>query len=157
MLSLPQDFVDFVSALNTHGVEFVLVGGYALGVHGFVRATADIDFLYRCTPANVNKLCMALTHFGAPPQVINARALLDPDVVTFFGVPPLRIDLLSSISGVESDVVFRSAVDSRIAEHRLFVIGREALKANKRASGRAKDLRDLKALAMIDRRQAKSR
>ena len=72
-----------MSALNTHGVEFVLVGGYALGVHGFVRATADIDFLYRCTPANVNKLCVALTQFGAPPQLINASALLDPDTVTF--------------------------------------------------------------------------
>ena len=59
-LSLPRDFEDFVAILNQHGVDVVLVGGYALGVHGFVRATADIDFLYRCTVANVDQLCTAL-------------------------------------------------------------------------------------------------
>ncbi len=155
-LSLPRDFEDFVAILNQHGVDVVLVGGYALGVHGFVRATADIDFLYRCTVANVDQLCTALTQFGAPPHLINATALLDPDSVTFFGVPPLRIDLLSSISGVDSEMVFLTALESHVAGLRMLVIGRQALELNKKASGRVKDRRDLRALSNIDRKRAKS-
>jgi len=152
-LSLPQDFLDFIALLNEHHVEFVLVGGYALGVHGYVRATGDIDFLYRLTDANVARLCTSLTEFGAPPHLINRDALLDPDVVTYFGMPPLRIDLLSSISGVESDVVFDGAIDASVAGQRLRVIGRLELESNKRASGHEQDLQDLRALARTQRQR----
>ena len=126
-------------------MQFVLVGGYALGVHGHVLATADIDFLYRCTEANVACLCVALEVFGAPPSIIDAQALLSPNTVTYFGVPPLRIDLLASISGVSSDEVFASALTTVIGSQTILVIGRDALLKNKKASGREKDRRDVRA------------
>ena len=148
---LARDFVDFIDVLNAHRVQFVLVGGYALGVHGHVRATADIDFLYRCTEDNVSQLCRALEAFGAPPSIIDARALLSPNTVTFFGVPPLRIDLLASISGVTTDHVFASALTTTVGSQTLLVIGREALLANKKASGRDKYRRDVRAIEMATR------
>ena len=137
--------------LNAHDVQFVLVGGYALGVHGHVRATADIDFLYRCTEDNVSHLCRALEAFGAPPSVIDAQALLSPNTVTFFGVPPLRIDLLASISGVSNDKVFASALTTTVGSQTMLVIGRDALLKNKKASGRDKDWRDVRALEKGER------
>ena len=149
---MPADFVEFISILNQHQVHFLLVGGYALGIHGYVRATGDIDFLYERTASNITRLCAALTQFGAPPTVIDHAALLDPNAVTFFGVPPLRIDLLSSISGVESEDAFASAVDAVLEGQLLRVIGRRALELNKLASGRDKDLSDLRALARTSRR-----
>ena len=143
---LAQDFVDFIDVLTAHRVQFVLVGGYALAVHGHVRATADIDFLYRCTEENVACLCVALEVFGAPPSVIDAQALLSPNTVTYFGVPPLRIDLLASISGVSNDEVFASALTTTVGSQIILVIGRDALIKNKKASGREKDRRDVRAL-----------
>ncbi|MBL0170623.1 MAG: hypothetical protein IPP90_07810 [Gemmatimonadaceae bacterium] len=152
-LELPQDFLEFITMLNAHQVEYVIVGGYALGAHGYVRATGDIDFLYRLTSLNVTRLCAALGQFGAPSQLIDHTELLDPDAVTFFGVPPYRIDLMSSISGVESESVFATAIEDTMAGQRVRVIGRQALETNKRASGRDKDLRDLRALARMDKQR----
>ncbi|MEQ1693092.1 MAG: hypothetical protein ABMA00_17515 [Gemmatimonas sp.] len=131
----------------------MILGGYAVGAHGYVRATGDIDFLYRLTSPNVTRLCAALGQFGAPAHLIVHAELLEVDAVTFFGVPPLRIDLLSSVSGIESESVFASAVEATMSGQRVRVIGRQALEANKLASGRDKDLRDLRALARIDRQR----
>jgi len=78
----------------------MLVGGYAVGMYGHVRATTDIDFFYRCTSENVQRLMRAMTMFGAPAGLIDAQHLATRDAVTQLGAPPIRIDLLSSISGV---------------------------------------------------------
>lgn len=86
--------------MNEHGVEYLLVGGYVIGMYGHVRATADIDFFYYRTPENVSRLLGALVAFGAPPVVLNRTHLKMPDTVTAFGEPPIRIDLLASISGI---------------------------------------------------------
>ena len=83
-------------------MDFVLVGGYAVGVHGVIRATGDIDFFYRRTEGNVKRLCAALADFGAPEEVINVDDLMRKEIVTQFGKPPLRIDLLNAIDGVTS-------------------------------------------------------
>ena len=99
------DFLDFIAEMNAQRVDYVLVGGYAVGVHGVVRATADIDFLYRATPSNVARLCSALTEFGAPDAIVNPDDLLKPDMVSAFGSPRHRIDLQSSITGVSFDAV----------------------------------------------------
>jgi predicted nucleotidyltransferase len=142
----PPDFRDFVAELNRHGVEYLLVGGYAVGVYGHVRATADIDFLYRRTPANVNRLLQALADFGAPADVLDEAHLAADDAVTAFGAPPLRIDLLSSISGVSFDEAAASSVRIDVGGEQLPVIGLTALRANKKASGRRKDREDLRRL-----------
>ena len=144
----PHDFKDFIRELNTQQVEYLLVGGFAVGMYGHVRATADIDFLYRRTAENIGRLMRALEHFGAPPDVIDLEHLAKPAAITAFGEPPNRIDLLASISGVSFEEARAHAVELDIAGERLPVIGLGALRANKAASGRRKDLDDLKRLPL---------
>jgi hypothetical protein len=145
----PEDFRDFIRALNAHGVEYLLVGGYAVGVHGHVRATADIGFFYQATPENVARLVQALRAFGAPAEVIDPAHLSTRDSVTAFGAPPLRIDLLASIDGVTFAQAAAGALRIDIAGDPLPVIGLAALRANKRASGRKRDLDDLDRLPPV--------
>jgi predicted nucleotidyltransferase len=145
--ALAPDFRDCIASLNSHRVQFVLVGGYALGWHGVIRATADIDFLYKQTTANVRRLCAALREFGAPEHLIDPRFLLSPNAVTQIGPPPLRIDLLAAISGVSFAEVDAGADDVEVDGQRLRVIGINELSRNKQAAGRGKDKQDLRALA----------
>lgn len=140
------DFLDFIVTLIENKVDFVLVGAYALAVHGVIRATADMDFLYRCTPANVTRLCAALREFGAPENVIDEQALIEPDTVTQFGQPPHRIDLLNAIDGVTFKEVWKGAERIDIEGNKMRVIGRPELRRNKAATGRKKDLSDIRAL-----------
>lgn len=144
--AFPVDFTDFVHALNANGVEYLLVGGYAVGVYGYVRATVDIDFFYRRTPENVTRVLAALQEFGAPPVVLDRAHLEAPDSVTAFGEPPIRIDLLSELSGVTFDEAREGAVEVPLDGELLPVIGLRALRANKEASGRPKDRHDLEQL-----------
>lgn len=145
--AFPVDFLDFIHALNTHAVEYLLVGGYAVGVYGHVRATSDIDFFYRTSAENIERLIAALIAYGAPDIVIDRQQLAAPNSVVQFGEPPVRIDLLSSISGVSFDDALLGAVSLTLAGHAIRVIGLDALRVNKRASGRKKDLDDLAHLA----------
>lgn len=146
---LSPDFLDFIACLDEQQVDFVLVGAYALGVHGVVRATGDLDILYRRSRANVLRLLAAMQEFGAPAEVIDEEALLTPDIVTQFGQPPFRIDLLNSIDGVTFAEVWKGAMAVAIAQHQVRVIGLDELKRNKRATGRKKDKDDLRQLDSI--------
>lgn len=145
--AFPADFRDFIRELNAYRVEYLLVGGYAVGIYGHLRATTDIDFFYRRTPENVKRLVAAMTNFGVPADLIDADHLATPDGVTAFGAPPHRIDLLASISGVSFEEARADAVEVDVAGEPLPVIGLASLRANKRASGRKKDRDDLKQLA----------
>jgi hypothetical protein len=133
--ALAPDFLDFIAALNEHRVDFVLVGGYALGVYGVVRATGDIDFLYRRTKTVVRRLCSAMDDFGAPPVVIDEDALMTPEIVTQFGQSPYRIDLLNAIDGVSFEEVWAGARAITIQGQPLRVIGLAELRTNKAAGG----------------------
>jgi predicted nucleotidyltransferase len=144
--ALAQDFMDFIASLNAHNVDFVLVGGYAVAVYGVLRATGDIDFLFRPTKDNVKRLVAAMADFGAPGACMDERALLHPDLMTAFGQEPFRIDLLNSISGVTFQEVWNGASEIQLQGERVLVIGKVELIANKRASGRPKDLQDLRTL-----------
>lgn len=144
--ALSPDFLDFIACLNDRDVDFVLVGGYAMGVHGVVRATADIDFLFRRTNRNVARLCAAMDDFGAPPEVIAEDALMTPDIVTQFGQPPYRIDLLNSIDGVGFREVWAGAARITIEGQKMRVIGLDELRKNKAATGRRKDAEDVRRL-----------
>lgn len=143
---LAPHFADFIAALNGHGVEYVLVGGYALAVYGVIRATGDLDIFHRRTTENVRKLMAAMREFGAPEKCIDEAALMDPDAMTYFGQEPFRIDLLNSISGVTFDEVWANVFEITTDGERIRVIGRDELVANKRASGRKKDKQDVKQL-----------
>ncbi|MEP7382526.1 MAG: DUF6036 family nucleotidyltransferase [Gemmatimonadota bacterium] len=155
--ALATDFRDCIALLNAHQVVFVLVGGFAVGWHGVVRATGDIDFLYEQSPRNVRRLCRALEEFGAPAQLIDADFLLSPNAVTQIGNVPLRIDLMASISGVSFEQVRAGAVESAIAEQHLLIIGLDELRVNKRATGRVKDKEDLRRLTQVSKRAKRSK
>ena len=144
---LADDFRDCIASLNAQKVAFVLVGGFAVGWHGVVRATGHIDFLYKQTPKNVSRLCKALANFGAPEHLIDPAFLLSANAVTQLGRPPLRIDLLSAISGVSYKEVRAGAIATELAGERLLIIGLDELLANKKATGRAKDREDGRRLS----------
>ncbi len=144
--ALSPDFLDFIACLDEQHVDFVLVGAYALGLHGVVRATGDLDILYRRSRANVRRLLAAMQEFGAPAEVIDQQALLTPDIVTQFGQPPFRIDLINAIDGVTFAEVWKGAVAVAIARRQVRVIGLDELRKNKRATGRKKDKDDLRRL-----------
>ena len=144
--ALSPDFLDFIVCLNEQRAHAVLVGGYALGVHGVVRATGDIDFLYRRTTRNVQRLCRALVDFGAPNDVIDVDALMTRDMVTQFGQPPYRIDLLSAIDGVTFAEVWKGASMATVDGQDVRIIGLRELEKNKLATGRTKDKEDVRRL-----------
>lgn len=146
---LAEDFRECIEYFNARQVHFVLVGGYAVGWHGVVRATGDIDFLYEQTDENVQRLCAALRHFGAPPHLIDPAFLLSPNAVTQIGLPPLRIDLLASITGVTFSEVRAGAEQIELEGQHVLVIGLTELRANKGATERAKDKSDLHRLNAI--------
>ncbi|OGQ14077.1 MAG: hypothetical protein A2138_04345 [Deltaproteobacteria bacterium RBG_16_71_12] len=133
-------------ALSDHGAEFVVVGAHALALHGHPRATGDLDILVRPSTENAEKVWRALVAFGAPLFDLNREDLATAGVVFQMGLPPRRIDLLTSISGVSYDDAAGSRVDHMIEGRPIPFIGREALIANKRAAGRLKDLADVHAL-----------
>jgi predicted nucleotidyltransferase len=143
---LANDFRDCIECLNARQVVFVLVGGYAVGWHGVVRATGDIDFLYHQTKSNVARLCSALRDFGAPEHLIDPAFLMSPNAVTQIGDQPLRIDLLAAITGIAFDDVRAGADEVELDGQRLLVIGINELRINKGATGRAKDKEDLRRL-----------
>ncbi len=144
--ALNEDFRDFVEELNSKEVDFVLVGGFAVGAYGVIRATSDIDFLYRRSAENVERLCSALAAFGAPKIVIDTTALLRPGTVAMFGSPPRRIDLLSDITGVEFDSVWSEAAQIAVDGLPMRLISLAHLMQNKAATGRARDKADLRQL-----------
>jgi hypothetical protein len=154
--AFPADFLDFIRALNAHAVEYMLVGGYAVGLYGYVRATTDIDFFYRSTSDNIERLMGAMRTFGAPVELIDAQHLSAADAVTQMGAPPIRIDLLSSLSGVSFDTALTDTIHVEISGELLPVIGLAMLRQNKRATKRARDRDDLRHLpaAPVSRRSS---
>jgi predicted nucleotidyltransferase len=153
--ALSPDFQDFIVFLNEHKVDFVLIGGYALGVHGVIRATGDIDFLYRRTKKNVKALVAAMNDFGAPPGVVDKEALMTAGIVTQFGQQPQRIDLLNEIDGVMFSEVWKGATTARVDGQKMRVIGLTELQKNKGATGQPKDEEDLRRLKAREVRKAR--
>ena len=143
---MSPDFRDLLSAFNAHGVEYLLVGAYALAAHGRVRATGDLDVWIRPEPRNARRAMAALTEFGAPVQGLSESDLASADLVFQIGIAPLRIDVLTAIDAVDFDDAWRNRVESRFADQPVPVLSREDLIRNKRAAGRAQDLADLEWL-----------
>jgi hypothetical protein len=134
-----SDFVEMLSALSAEGADFLLVGAHAMGVHGYARATADLDVWVRPTPENARRVMRALARFGAPLDDLTEEDLASPDVVFQIGIPPLRIDVLTSISGVTFDDAWPRRWVRPWAGVDVPVIAREDLLKNKRSTGRRKD------------------
>lgn len=143
---LSKDFKEFAELLNSIGVEYLVVGGYALAAHGHPRYTGDLDLWIRPAEPNVDKLLETLRQFGFGALGLKADDFLRPGAVVQLGYPPFRIDLLTGIDGVEFEACHARRLEMNIAGVDLPIIGLEDFRANKRASGRAKDLADLEAL-----------
>jgi hypothetical protein len=143
---LNKDFKEFVELLNSARVEYLIVGAYALAAHGHPRYTGDIDIWIRRSEDNVARVLKVLEDFGFGALGLGREDFLKPDSVVQLGYPPARIDLLTSISGVEFDAAYSRRVTMTISGIELPIIGLEEFRANKHAAGRAKDLADLESL-----------
>ena len=141
-----QDFVDLLRALCVHDVRFLIVGAYALAVHGRPRATGDLDVWVDASPGNAPKIMRALVEFGAPLHDVSAADFSRPGIVFQMGLPPGRIDVLTALSGLTFDEAWPDRVSAMFGDVAVSVIGRDAFIRNKRATGRAKDLGDIEAL-----------
>ena len=143
-----DDFRDLLKALLETGVRFLVVGAHAMAVHGVPRATGDLDVWIAVDADNADRVAGALARFGAPLAAMGvSRAdFLREDQVVQIGLPPRRIDVLTSISGVRFAEAWTGRVTHEVAGMAVPFLGRASLVANKRASGRAKDRADLEAL-----------
>ncbi len=146
ILLLNPDFKDILSAFAAEQVDYLLVGAYALAVHGYPRATGDIDLWIRCTPENALRVWRALKIFGAPLFDLTISDLEKEDIVFQIGMVPRRIDITTIIDGIKFDAAWPQRMIVQIDDLKIPVIGREDLLRNKKASGRAKDLGDIAML-----------
>ena len=144
-----QDFKDLLSSLNASRVKYLIIGGYAVAFHAQPRTTKDLDILVKPDAANAAALLRALKAFGAPVSTIKAADLIEDRKFFRFGAPPVMVDILSSISGIEFDAAWKRRVKMTIdAERKLKanVISREDLIVAKLAAGRPQDLADVDAV-----------
>ncbi|HXI58929.1 MAG TPA: hypothetical protein VNO55_22835 [Polyangia bacterium] len=149
------DFSDLLATFNAHGVEYLVVGAHALAAHGHVRATKDLDVWVHATAENAPRIVRALTSFGAPLQDLSEKDLVNPGLIFQIGVPPVRIDIITSIDGVDFLAAWRDRVQTRLGEIFVPVLSRHHLIANKKASGRLQDLADVERLEEMERGRQK--
>jgi len=145
---LNDDFRDVLSLLLEEGARFLVVGAHAMAVHGVPRATGDLDIWVDRDPANAGRVWKALVRFGAPIAALGVSEadLARADSVVQIGLPPRRIDLLTDITGVDFASAWDGRVAARVGTLEVPFLGRSELLANKRATGRPKDLADLAEL-----------
>lgn len=142
MEDLSQDFRDMLSALNSAGVEYLVVGAFAVGLHGLTRATKDIDLWVRPSAENADRIWEALIQFGAPLRKIGPEDFMKPDTIVQIGVAPLRIDLLSSIEGLDFEKAWAGRIETHLLGEPVSVLNLKDLLTSKRTSGRPQDLID---------------
>jgi predicted nucleotidyltransferase len=145
-MTLNSDYRDILSALSAEKVKFLLVGAYALAAHGYPRATLDIDFWIWPDSGNASAVLRALTRFGAPLDNLSVTDLQTEGLVFQIGVAPRRIDIITSLDGLNFDEAFAHAKSVEIEDITVHVLSVEDMIINKRATGRTKDLADVEML-----------
>jgi predicted nucleotidyltransferase len=143
-IQLPPDFKEFLRLLNSHEVEYLLIGGYAVNYYGYARATAGMDFWIGIDASNAAKVASVLREFGFSQAAADLFA--EPGKVVRMGVPPMRIGVFTSVSGLEFPTAFRNRVIAEIDGVPVYLISLPDLKTNKKACGRYRDLADLEQL-----------
>ncbi|MFD0325772.1 hypothetical protein [Lysobacter gummosus] len=146
MSQLPDDWRDFLAALGAHRVDYMLVGGIALGVHGHVRYTRDMDVWFRGTEENAQRLIAALRDFGFTDIKANPADFCKPRAMLMLGAEPNKIELINFADGVDFDQCFPNRIVVPLAGAEVSVIGIDDLRKNKKAVGRLQDLADLERL-----------
>ena len=143
---LNPDYRDILSIFNEERVEYLVIGAYALAAHGLPRATGDIDLWIKRDERNAGRVWRSLVKFGAPVSDLKESDFSSPGMVYQIGVAPNRIDILTSIDGVEFNDAWRQRVEINIEDVLVFVISKAHLIANKRTVGRPQDLADVDRL-----------
>jgi hypothetical protein len=154
---LSQDFRDLLSALCEADARFLVVGGYAVGVHGHPRATKDLDVWVEASEQNAPKVIAALQSFGAPLMGISETDLRIPGTGLRIGVEPGRVDILTKVTGVEFAGAWTNKIEVLFGDVRAHVIGLTDLLANKRAAARPQDVADVAALDRLGRARAQTK
>ena len=145
-IELPPDLSEFLKLLSSHDVEYLLVGGYAVGLYGHPRTTGDMDVWVNPTPENASRLVRALVDFGYTATSLHPEPFTDPAKIVRLGVPPVCIDLIMSISGANFAASYSRRKLETASGAPVSLISLDDLKANKRAAGRPKDIEDLNYL-----------
>jgi hypothetical protein len=140
------DFRELLALFNAHHVEYLIVGGYALAFHGAPRFTGDLDIFVKPDAVNAQRILTALAAFGFSSVGLTPSDFERPDQVVQLGVPPVRIDLLTSITDVSWDEAWAGRIAGSYGDMPVYYLGREQFIANRRATGRTKDLADLEML-----------
>lgn len=144
-LELPNDFKEFLRLLRAHGVEYLLIGGWAVGYHGYPRFTDDLDIWIALAPANADRVVKTLSDFGFDVAELSTDLFLKDQIVRM-GIEPVRIEVMTSISGVKFDECYRERLETTLDGVPVSLINLHHLKISKKASGRLKDLADLENL-----------
>ena len=145
-IRLPTEFRELLKLLSAHEVRYLIVGGYAVAYHGYPRTTADIDLWIERSKENAARVCTALRDFGFAVPDLRPALFLKIDRIVRMGYPPLRVEILTSVSGVEFAPCYEHRAEDELSGVPASIIGLDCLKRNKRASGRHRDLDDLEHL-----------
>ena len=140
------DFREFIESLNRHNVRYLLIGGYAVALHGHPRYTKDLDIWISMDNTNAANLLKALKDFGFSSLSLSVEDFLKPDQIVQLGFPPNRIDLMTSPKGIDFDTCYASREEIEIEGLKVKLIDLNNLKINKKATGRYQDLADLENL-----------
>ncbi len=145
-IHLPRDFKEFLKLLNAHELEYLLIGGYAVGYFGYPRATADMDIWIAVNHANAEKTVTVLKEFGFNLPELSPELFLKEWQIIRLGVPPVRIEICTTVSGVNFSECYAERVIGELDGEQVSLISLKHLKINKKASGRHQDLADLEKL-----------
>ena len=148
-MKLSKDLREFIELLNSRKVDYIVVGGHAVAFHGHPRFTGDIDFLLRPSRKNAERLIGAVKEFGFSELPLSPADFSKPNTVVQLGNPPNRVDLLTSISGVDFDEAWDSRLGGELDGLPVYFLGWDALLKNKHAAGRDKDLADVSKLSAV--------
>jgi hypothetical protein len=150
------DFRDRLAELNACQDEYLVVGAHAVAAHGHVRATKDLDVWVRPNPENAARVLRALAAFGAPLHDLTQDDLSRPGLIFQMGIPPVRIDVITSIAGIDFQEAWAERLAARFGGEPVHVLSRRHLIANKKAAGRLQDLADVERLEWLGREEAPS-
>lgn len=145
-LELAKDFKELLKLLNENGVRYLLIGGYAVVLHGYVRNTNDLDITISDHPDNARRVVKALTEFGFGGDALDMGLFIQKDSLVRMGVEPVRIEILNYLEGVSFDDAYERREKVTVEDIEIDVIGLDDLLANKKAVGRLRDLADIEEL-----------
>ena len=141
-----SDLIELLQLLEKHKVKYLIIGGYAVGVHAEPRATKDLDIWVAATSINGTKLLNALREFGAPIDNLSIDDIKKPGLIYIFGIPPVRVDILNKVGNENFEMAFKKKVEARFGKVNVSIVPKSVLIRMKKAAGRPQDKADLKKL-----------